>query len=42
MTFVQIAIALSSLTVLTRKKWLFAGAGLSALAGIGLAAAAWL
>lgn len=42
MTFVQIAIALSSLTVLTRKKWLFAGAGLSALAGVGLAAAAWL
>ena len=42
MTLVQIAIALSSLTVLTRKKWLFVGAGISAIGGIGLAIAAWL
>jgi len=36
MTFIQIAISLASITILTRKKWLFAIAGLAALAGVGL------
>jgi hypothetical protein len=36
MTFIQIAIALASITILTRKKWLFALAGMAACAGIGL------
>ena len=36
MTLVQIAISLASITVLTRKKWLFAIAGVSAAAGIVL------
>ena len=43
MTLIQIAISLASITVLTRKKWLFALAGLSAAGGIvmwGLALAA--
>src|SRR4051812_27406406 len=31
MTLLQIAIALASITVLTQKRWLFVGAGLSAL-----------
>lgn len=42
MTFVQIAISLASITVLTRARWLFALAGLSSAAGIVLWAAAWL
>jgi len=36
MTLIQIAISLASITVLTRKKWLFAVAGLSAAGGIAL------
>lgn len=36
MTFTQIAIALASITMLTRKRWLLAVAGLSATAGLGL------
>lgn len=34
MTLIQIAISLASITVLTRKKWLFAVAGVSAAAGL--------
>lgn len=37
MAFIQIAVALASITVLTRKKWLFAGSLASAVAGIGVA-----
>ncbi|HXF77367.1 MAG TPA: DUF4337 domain-containing protein [Usitatibacter sp.] len=33
MTLLQIAIALASITVLTQKRWLLAGAGISAFAG---------
>jgi hypothetical protein len=36
MTLVQIAISLASITVLTRKKWLFYVAGAAAAGGIGL------
>jgi Domain of unknown function (DUF4337) len=36
MTFIQIAISLASITILTRKKWLFSLAGVAALAGAGL------
>ena len=36
MTFIQIAISLASITILTRKKWLFSLAGIAAFAGIGL------
>ena len=36
MTLVQIAISLASITVLTRKKWLFAMAGIAAVGGVGL------
>ena len=35
MTLVQIAISLASITVLTRKKWLFGAAAISASIGIG-------
>ena len=42
MTLLQIAIALASITVLTQKRWLLAGAGLSGLLGAGLGIAAWL
>jgi hypothetical protein len=42
MTLIQIAIALASMTVLTRKKWLFAGAGIAAAGGCILWALAWL
>jgi hypothetical protein len=42
MTFVQISIALSSLTVLTRRKWLFALAGTAAAIGVGIAVISWL
>lgn len=41
MTLLQIAIALASITVLTRKSWLLWGAGGSALAGTVLGIAAW-
>ncbi len=40
--FIQIAISLASITALTRKRWLFAAAGLAAAAGVGLAATAWI
>ena len=38
MTLIQIAVALASITVLTRKTWLFWGCMLSALTGIAVAA----
>lgn len=41
MTLLQIAIALASVTVLTQKRWLLAGAGVSALAGAALGIVAW-
>jgi hypothetical protein len=34
MTLIQIAISLASITVLTRKKWLFAVAGIAAAGGL--------
>lgn len=42
MTLFQIAISLASITALTRKKWLFAIAGVAAVSGIWLAAGALL
>jgi hypothetical protein len=42
MTLIQIAIALASMTVLTRKRWLFAGAGIAAAGGCILWVIAWL
>ena len=42
MTLLQIAIALASITVLTQKRWLLAGAGLSAFAGAILGVLAYL
>jgi hypothetical protein len=36
MTLIQIAISLASITVLTRKKWLFAVAGVAAAGGIAM------
>jgi hypothetical protein len=41
MTLLQIAIALASITVLTQKRWLLAGAGIAAFIGAGLGIAAW-
>lgn len=41
MTFLQIAIALASVTALTNKRWLLYGAGASALIGCGLGVLAW-
>jgi hypothetical protein len=41
MTLLQIAIALASITVLTQKRWLLAGAAIAALGGAGLGIAAW-
>jgi hypothetical protein len=41
MTLLQIAIALASITVLTKQRWLLAGAGISALAGAALGIIAW-
>jgi hypothetical protein len=41
MTLLQIAIALASITVLTKKDWLLWGAGGSALTGVVLGIAAW-
>jgi len=42
MTLIQIAISLASITVLTRKKWLFSLAAVAAVGGIGLWIAALL
>lgn len=42
MTFLQIAIALASITALTNKRWLIYGAALSALAGCALGVMAWV
>ncbi len=42
MTFIQIAIALASVTVLTRRRWLLIPAGVGALAGCSLAVWAYL
>lgn len=42
MTFLQIAIALASITVLTQKRWLFTAAALAALVGAVLSAFAYL
>jgi hypothetical protein len=41
MTLLQIAIALASITVLTKKDWLLWGAGASALAGVATGIVAW-
>jgi hypothetical protein len=41
MTLLQIAIALASITVLTKKTWLLWGAGGSALAGVAVGVIAW-
>ena len=41
MTLLQIAIALASITVLTQKRWLLAGAGLAAFGGAVLGIIAW-
>ncbi len=41
MTFVQIAIALASITALTQRRWLFGVAGLAAVVGCALALIAW-
>ncbi len=42
LTLIQIAISLASITVLTRKRWLFAFAGASAAGGVALATLAFL
>ena len=42
LTFLQIAIALAAITVLTRRTWLLGGAIVSALIGIGAAATAFI
>ena len=42
MTFLQIGIALASITALTRRRWLFSLAALAALVGAVLALVAWL
>lgn len=42
MTFLQVGIALASISALTRRRWLLWGAGLSGALGIGLALAAWV
>ena len=41
MTLLQIAIALASITVLTKKDWLLWGAGIAALAGVATGILAW-
>jgi Domain of unknown function (DUF4337) len=38
-TLMQVAVALASITVLTRKQWLFVGA--LAFAGVGVAVSIW-
>jgi lipopolysaccharide export LptBFGC system permease protein LptF len=35
MTFIQIAISLASITVLTRRRWMFVGAGIAGAIGLG-------
>lgn len=42
MTFIQVAIALASISALTQRRWLLWGAGASALLGVVLSVAAWL
>ncbi|MEO8137831.1 MAG: DUF4337 domain-containing protein [Betaproteobacteria bacterium] len=42
MTVFQIAISLASITILTRKRWLFITSGVAGVAGLGLGLAAWL
>ena len=42
MTLLQIAIALASITVLTQKRWLLYGAGISAFVGAVLGVIAWM
>src|SRR5262245_46160169 len=42
MTLLQIAIALASITVLTKKRWLLGGAALAALAGAAFGIIAWI
>ena len=42
LTFIQVAVALSAITILTRKKWLIWGALASAAIGIGTAVSAFL
>lgn len=42
MTFIQIAIALASITALTRKRWLLWLAATSAAVGVGLMTLAWI
>lgn len=41
MTLLQIAIALASITVLTKKDWLLWGAGIAALGGVAVGIVAW-
>ncbi|MEI5688319.1 DUF4337 domain-containing protein [Sphingomonas kyungheensis] len=41
MTFLQIGIALASISALTRRRWLLAGASAFALIGVALSIAAW-
>jgi ABC-type multidrug transport system fused ATPase/permease subunit len=41
MTLLQIAIALASITVLTKKEWLLGGAAIAALAGVATGIIAW-
>ncbi len=42
MALLQIAIALASVTALTKKKWLFVVAGIAATGGVVMASMAWL
>lgn len=42
MTLIQIAISLASITILTRRKWLFAVAGIAAGGGVALWVIAWV
>ncbi|WP_353204858.1 DUF4337 domain-containing protein [Sphingomonas sp.] len=42
MTFIQVAIALASITVLTKRRWLLWGAGGSAAVGVLLSIVAWV
>jgi len=42
MTIFQIAISLASITILTRMRWLYFASALAGVAGLGLAAAAWM
>jgi hypothetical protein len=41
MTFLQVGIALASISALTRRRWLLSGAGLFAAVGVALSVAAW-